>query len=87
MLLEQIAVQVDFFNKRDGYRIQLRKAMRKYGVANLPVSVQQTIPADTKVLYELSWKLQPKVWIRILQIAYLNAERKVVEEVLNEREN
>lgn len=67
---------IRFFVERDSYRIELRRMIKKYGIAGLPESVQRTIPVDMKVLYEIKWWLQPFVWLRIMQITVLNAQNE-----------
>ena len=67
---------IRFFVERDNYRIELRRMIKKYGIAGLPESVQRTIPVDMKVLYEIKWWLQPFVWLRIMQVTMLNAQNE-----------
>ena len=74
---------VDFFKERDNYRLELRRMIKKYGIASLPKSVQRTIPVDRKVLYERKWYLHLTVWFRILQIAWLNTENEGMRRAAN----
>lgn len=83
MIKTEIDKQKQFFKERDGYRKQLRRAIATYGAQNLPPAMQRTIPADIRILYEPPWWLNLKVRIRILQIAYLNAERECIRKVIN----
>lgn len=82
-LKSELKKSIDFFETRDEYKIELRRMIKKYGIAGLPAAVQRSIPTDRKVLYELGWKMQPVVWIRILQIAWLNAGNKAFRMALN----
>ncbi len=83
MLKNEFVKAVNFFRSRESYKKQLRKAMNKYGVVNLPESVQRTIPTNLKVLYEIPWYLNIVVWFRIGQIAWLNTENECIRKVIN----
>ena len=74
---------ITFFEERDKYRKDLKGWIKKYGLSNLPKSVQRTVPTDRKVLYEMKWWLQPTVWFRIIQITWLNAENEGIGRVVN----
>ena len=74
---------IDFFKERDKYKEDLKGWIKKYGLANLPKSVQRTVPTNRKVLYEIKWYFQPTVWLRILQIAWLNTENEGVRRAQN----
>ena len=74
---------ITFFIERDNYRKSLKGWINKYGLSNLPVSVQKTVPTDMKVLYEIKWWLQPFVWVRIIQITWLNAHNEGMGRVVN----
>ena len=68
---------------RDNYKRELCKVVNKYGIVNMPISVQRTMPTDLKVLYELPWYVHPTVWRRILQIAWKNAHNEIVRRALH----
>lgn len=74
---------IDFFKARDEYRTELKGWIKKYGLVNLPASVQRTVPVDMKVLYEMKWWLQPFVWLRIIQITVLNTQNEGMRRVEN----
>ena len=78
-----IAKAKDFFIKRDVYRIQLRDAIRKYGIAALSEDVLKTVPADTRILYEMSWKWNIIVRWRILQIGWVTAQHEMARSIEN----
>jgi len=79
----EVSKLINYFKSRDEYRIELRKCIKKYGFANLPASVQRTVPTDMKVLYEIKWWMQPFVWFRIFQTAWLRAESKGLRRALH----
>lgn len=70
---------IDYFKARDEYKVSLAGWISKYGLVNLPASVQRTVPTDRKVLYEPKWYLQPIVWTRIIQITVLNARKEAMK--------
>lgn len=74
---------ITFFVERDNYKKDLKGWIKKYGIANLPESVQRTIPTDMKVLYEIKWWLQPFVWFRIIQLTILNTQNEGLRRVQN----
>ena len=74
---------INFFVERDSYKKDLKGWIKKYGLANLPKSVQRTVPTDRKVLYERKWYLQPIVWLRIVQLTWLNTENEGMRRALN----
>jgi hypothetical protein len=74
---------VAYFKARDEYRIELRGWIKKYGIVNLPESVQRTIPTDGKVLYEIKWYFNLIVWLRIFQITWLNVGNEGIRSVLD----
>lgn len=88
ILSENLTEQIDFFRKRANFIAETKKAIKKYGFANLPKTVKEAFPEDpvarVKVLYELPWFLNIVVLIRIVQIAYANAEMQLVRGALNE---
>ncbi len=74
---------VKYFIERDAYRKNLRGWISKHGLSNLPKSVQDTVPTDMKVLYEIAWYLQPWVWVRMFMIAWHNAQNESIGRVTN----
>ena len=80
MTLPRLKIEWDktiaYFKERDKYKQDLKGWIKKYGLVNLPASVQRTIPTSFKVLYEVKWWLQPVVWWRILQITWLNTHNE-----------
>ena len=79
----ELTKTVNYFKERDTYNVKLKGWIKKYGIAGLPKSVQRTIPTDRKVLYEMKWWLQPLVWLRILQISWLNVGNNSMKEIVN----
>ena len=71
------------FIKRDKYRIELRRAIKRHGLANLPKAVLRTVPTDMKTLYELPWYLNLHVIVRIVQASILNAQNEAFRRALN----
>ena len=72
-----------FFQEREGYKKHLRRAIKSYGIVNLPKSIQQTIPTDLRVLYEPPWYLNIVVWFRMLQIAWHNSKNECVRRAID----
>ena len=83
MVSDEFKKVIVFFKERETFKKQLKIAIKKYGVANIPADLQRSIPTDMKVLYELPWYLNPIVWLRSLQIAYLNAHNECIRRILN----
>lgn len=83
MIKVEIKKQINFFQDREKYKKDLKYAIEKYGVQNLPPAMQRSIPANGKVLIELIWYLQPRCWFNILRIALVQAENQCVRNILN----
>lgn len=64
-----------YFDARDNYKKQLREHIQIYGFVGLSQEVLKTIPKDTKVLYEPSWRKQPYVVKKVKKMSRMNAER------------
>ena len=79
----EVGKTIYYFISRDEYKKNLSGWIKKYGLANLPASVQRTVPTDIKVLYEIKWWLQPIVWFKIIQIAWHNAQNESIGRVVN----
>ena len=74
---------IKYFVERDNYKNDLKGWINKYGLVNLPKSVQRTVPTERKVLYEIKWWLQPMVWFRIIQITVLNTQNEGLRRAQN----
>lgn len=74
---------IHFFNARENFKNELDKAVEKYGIVNLPKDVLRAIPTGIKAVYESKWYWHPFVWMRIIQIAFLNAENENIKKVLS----
>ncbi len=74
---------IEYFKSRDEYKLELKRMIKKYGIAGLPMAVQRTIPVDRKVLHERVWYWHPSVWLRILQITWLNTENEGMRRALH----
>ena len=83
LVISELKKVINYFRERDIYKITLRRYINKYGIVNMPKDVQRTIPTEMKVLYELPWWLHPVVWMRLVQIAYLNAHNECIRRILN----
>jgi len=82
-LKTQLNLQIEFFKSREQYKVDLRRAINKYGISALPKTVQDTIPTDVKTLYELPWNWNLYVWFRILQSTCHSAENEAIRRALN----
>jgi len=83
MLKTEFRKVVNFFVERDNYKRDLKGWIKKYGFANLPKSVQRTVPTDMKVLYEIKWKYNIVVWTTIFRIAIANAQNEGMRRATN----
>lgn len=79
-----IAIAKDFFVQRDEYIQELKTAIANYGIVNLPPNVQRSIPTDIKVLYELPWRWNIFVRIKILRIGWMHAVNAKIKEVFTD---
>jgi len=78
--------QSDFFDEREQYKEDVKKAISKYGIANLPKVVLETLPNDMRDFYEKHWRKQPKVWLIMLKTALVAADKGVEIERTNEHD-
>lgn len=81
LLKKNLKTTIEFFKAREAYKKDLIKAIKKYGISNLPKVIQDTIPVDMKALYEMPWYLNLFVWYRIVQISILNAKNDFAKKV------
>ena len=79
----ELGKTITFFRDRDKYRIDLRHAIEKYGLSNLSKTILDTVPTDRKVLYEMPWYLNIKVFARIIQISRIQAQNTAYRRALN----
>ncbi len=83
LFIHEFKKVIIFFKMRDKYKDELKRAIKKYGVVNLPASVQRTIPNDLKVIDERPWWMHPIIWPKIVLIAYKNAQNELVRRLLH----
>ena len=83
MLKTELTKQLNFFKDREDYKVKLRKAINKHGIAALPKDVQRTMPTDIKTLYELPWFLNLYVWFTMLKTSWTAAQNESIRSVLN----
>lgn len=71
---------IKFFDERENYKLELKKAIKKYGMHNLPKSVLRTVPIDANVLHEKHWRFNIVIWLKIIAASIVQQRNMLIKE-------